>query len=105
MDAEQELPEQGETAGKSYRHQRDRLVRDLEEVWSFLEDGMPGLETDLEPHSMEEGRTTSRKRKRAKSREDEVRRLKDELEEVRACMKEFIVELKDDDLASKESKH
>ena len=28
------------------RHQRDRLVRDLEEVWSFL-DGMPGLDTDL----------------------------------------------------------
>ena len=27
------------------RHQRDRLVRDLEEVWSFLEKEMPGLET------------------------------------------------------------
>ena len=78
------------------RHQRDRLVRDLEEVWSFLEDGMPVVETDLEPHSMEEGRTTSRKRKRAKSREDEVRRLEEELEEVRASMK-------DDDFASNPS--
>ena len=52
------------------RHQRNRLIRELEEVWSFLEDGMPGLEKDLEPHSMEEGRSTSRKGKRARSRED-----------------------------------
>jgi hypothetical protein len=40
---------------------------------------MPGLETDLEPHSMEEERSTSRKRKRARSRKDEVRRLEEEL--------------------------
>ena len=85
------------------RHQRDQLMRKLEEVWSFLEDGMPGLETDLEPHSMEEGRSTSRKRKRARSREDEVRRLEEELEEVRASMEELRVELKEEEIASKDS--
>ena len=44
---------------KKAKHQRDRLLRELEEVWSFLEDGMPGLETDQEPHSIKEGRTTT----------------------------------------------
>ena len=60
------------------RHQRDRLLRELDEVWSFLEDGIPGLETDLESHPMEEGTSTTRKRKRGGTKEDEVRRLVEE---------------------------
>jgi hypothetical protein len=42
---------------------RMRRLKDLEEMWLFLEDGMPEIETDLEPHSMEE-ETRSRKRRR-----------------------------------------
>ena len=57
------------------RQQRNRLMRELEEVWSFLEDGLPGLETDLEPHSMEEGRSTSRKRKRETTSAEVIMRL------------------------------
>ena len=62
---EKEIGPEGWILGKKFqnkvrrleraRHQRDRLIRKLEEVWSFLEDGMLGLETDLEPHPMEEG--------------------------------------------------
>ena len=86
------------------RHQRDRLIRELEEVWSFLEDGIPGLETDLEPHSMEAGRPASKKRKRSISREDEARRLEDELEDVRVSMMELRVELEgDEELKKKDS--
>jgi hypothetical protein len=63
-----------EFQNKVKRHQRDRLLRELEEIWSFMEDGMPGLEADLESHSMEEGkseRSTTRKRKRGWTKEDE----------------------------------
>ena len=42
---------------------RNKLLKDLEEIWSFLEDGMPEMETDLEPHSKEE-ETRYRKRRR-----------------------------------------
>ena len=73
------------------------MIRELEEGWSFLEDGMPGLETDLEPYSMEAGRPTSKKRKRAISREDEARRLEEELEDVRISMLELRVELEGDE--------
>ena len=73
------------------RQQRNRLMRALEEVWSFLEDGMPGLGTDLEPYSMEEGRSTSRKRKRETTRAEEIMRLEDELELVRHSMEELKV--------------
>ena len=58
---------------------------------------MPGLETDLEPHSIEAGRTTYKKRKRARSREDEARRLEEELEDVRISMMELRVELEGDE--------
>ena len=64
----------------------DRLLRELEEVWSFLDDGLPGLEADLESHSMEEGNlktSTSRKGKRGCTKEEEIRRLEEELELVR----------------------
>ena len=72
-------------------------MRELEENWSFLEDIMPGLETDLDPHSMEEGKTPSRKRRRSESRKDEARRLEEELEEVIRNMEELRVELENDD--------
>ena len=67
-----------------------RLVRELEEVWSFLEDGLPGLETEL---SLEEEETASKKRKRDKTREEEIMRLEEELEVVRKCMEELTVEI------------
>jgi hypothetical protein len=64
----------------------------LEDVWSFLEDGMPGLEADLESHSMEEGKSetsTTRKRERGWTKEDEVRRLEEKLELIRINMEEL----------------
>ena len=80
------------------KHQRDRLMRELEEVWSFLEDGMPGQELDLESNTMEEGRSTSKKRKRAESREDEIRRLEDEMKQDRLSVDELRMEIKEEDV-------
>jgi hypothetical protein len=87
------------------RHQRDRLIRELEEVWSFLEDEMPGLETDLEPHSMEARRPAYKKRKsrRSISREDEARWLEDELDDVRVSMMELRVRLEGDEEPKKKA--
>ena len=97
------LPERKDEDGKTFhnkvrrleraRHQRDQLIRRMEEVWSFLEDGLPGLETELEPEFMEAGRPDSRKRKRSISREDEAKMLEDELEDVRVSMMKLRVEL------------
>ena len=102
-DKEEEISPEGWMLGKTFhnkvrrleraRHQRDQLIRKLEEVWSFLEDGLPGLEADLEPQFMEARRPDSRKRKRSISREEEAKLLEDELEEVRVSMMELRVEL------------
>ena len=75
------------------RHQRDKLIRKLKEVWSFLEDGMPGLETDLEPQFVETVIPVTKKRKRSISRGDEAKMLEDELEDVRVSMMKLRVEL------------
>ena len=74
--------------------QRDRLIRELEEVWSLMEDEMPGLETELEPHLMEDGSQTSRKRKRETSREEEIMRLEEELNQVRTSLEEWKLDVK-----------
>ena len=76
------------------RQQRDRLIRELEEVWSLMEDEMPGLETELEPHLMEDGSQTSRKRKRETSREEEIMRLEEELNQVRTSLEEWKLDVK-----------
>ena len=51
---------------------------------------------------MEEGRYTSRKRKRASTREEEIRRLEDELELVRLSMEELRVEIKGNEVPGME---
>ena len=56
------------------------------------------METDLKSHSMEEGRSTSRKRKRETTRAEEIMRLEDELELVRHSMEELKVEIKNDEV-------
>ena len=78
------------------RQQRDRLIRELEEVWSLMEDGMPGLETEMEPNLMEDGSQTSRKRKREASRAEEIMRLEEELNQVRISLEEWQLEAKDE---------
>ena len=76
------------------RQQRDRLIRELEEVWSLMEDEMPGLETELETNLMEDGSQTSRKRKRETSREEEIMRLEEELNQVRTSLEEWKLDVK-----------
>ena len=83
------------------RQQRDRLISELEEVWSLMEDGMPGLETELEPNLMEDGSQTSRKRKREASRAEEIMRLEEELNQVRISLEEWQLEAKDEMTGSK----
>ena len=95
MEGKQGIPEQGVEAGKGKAPER-QATEGTRRSLVIPRDGMPGLETDLEPHSMEEGKSTSRKRKRECNKEEEIRRLEDELELVRINMVELSMEIKVD---------
>ena len=56
----------------------------------------------MEPHSMEEGRSTSRKRRKETTRAEEIMRLEDELELVRHSMEELEVEIKNEKVSGSE---
>ena len=75
------------------RKQRNRIRRDLEEVWTFLEDGMPGLESELKEDE-NNSNYNFRKRNRRHSGTDETVRLEEELELVRIRIEELQVEIK-----------
>jgi hypothetical protein len=85
------------------KQQMDRLLGELEEVWSFLEDGMPGMETDLEPYSMKERRTstsTSTKRKRRLTKGEKIREgIRNRCKELDTNMARWMVDLVMDQVA------
>ena len=53
------------------------------------------------PESQAGGRSTSRKRKQSITREEEVKRLEDELEQVRLSMEELWMEIKEEGVHGK----